>query len=465
MTPLIIGGLILIALVAYFAQQSSSHEYWRVTYETEGKNPYDIKILYRLLQERFEVTELEERVDKVLPTDERAEKTTYLYLGKEPKYTEEEAWHLREYVKAGGEAFLITGSIQDSLAELLFYPEDCGSETTWTGTEVFGTYSSTVWSRVEHPSVRKNYYSFTHAKGNYIDDHYWQYIPDEVFCDSYGDDPYADYETPMRQYAIARLGSFRHSPKAGEEVGLEKEELKKHYTNFVRLKVGEGYFYFHTNPLMFTNLYLVDTAGFEYANLVFSHFGDKDLYWDRESLLPRISAGNARRFNPTVAAQSPLEYIFSQPALSYSWYLALILGAIYILFGAKRRQRVIPIMETNHNTSLEFIETIGRLYFQQQDHKSIIKKQMHLFLAHVRQRYHLVTRDLNSQLVNRISVRARVDHAIVNDIFKEYFRLRKLMQNPHAPVSAEMLNNFYLLIERFHKATRKPESAPITKNN
>ena len=80
---------------------------------------------------------------------------------------------------------------------------------------------------------------------------------------------------------------------------------------------------------------------------------------------------------------------------------------------------------------------------------------MHLFLAHLRQRYNLITRDLDDKLMTRVAVRSKVDKEIINDIFVEYFRLKKVLQKPYANVSAETLNNFYLLIERFSYRSKK----------
>ena len=350
---------------------------------------------------------------------------------------EDEAWHLREYVRAGGEAFIITNNVHDSLAETLLYPEDCGGITTWNGRNP-AVYKEKVYASFEHPSINEHYYEFEYVYENYPQSYQWNFIPLEAFCNS-------DKSKGMyREYPMAALGTF-----------IDKEE--KLYTNFVRLKVGKGYFYFHTNPVMFSNLFMVDSAGLEYANYVFSHIGTKQLYWDRESAFLPDKEKEKRRDKPQIAAKSPLEYIFSQPALRWSWYLSMALGLIYVLFGAKRRQRKIPILETNRNTSLEFVETIGRLYFQQQDHKGIIKKQMHLFLAHLRQRYHLVTRDLDDRLIHRIAVRSKVDKEIINDIFVEYFRLQKILQKPYSTINAETLNNFYLLIDRFHTEVKKTQ--------
>jgi hypothetical protein len=455
--PIIVGALVLLGLIAFFAQNQADPQYWQEKYTTDGNKPYDARILYELLEHQFDLQVMEERLDKTLALDnQEASKTSYLYLSsRSPKYTEDEAWHLRDYVQAGGEAFIIAPNISDSLAELLLYPEDCGGKTTWQGKNNPQIYRPQVMSALVHPDMTKSYYSFNYLKLNYVENRAWNYIPEAAFRDTRPEDDYnyyGDGDTPVREYALAKLGTFKTLANGGD-----KEEVE--LANFVRMKVGEGYFYFHTNPIMFTNMYLVDSVGFEYSNYVFSHILDKTLYWDRQSIVLPSKRKDNRKMLPKVAAQSPLEYIFAQPALRWSWYMALGLGLIYVLFGAKRRQRIIPILETNRNTSLEFIETIGRLYFQQQDHKSIIKKQMHLFLAHLRQRYHLVTRDMDERLIDRIAVRARVDRKIVNDIFVEYNRLNQLMQKPRAEITAQMLNNFYLLIERFHTAANEYQKA------
>ncbi len=455
--PLIVGALVLLGLIAYFAQNQADPQYWTEEYDVTGNKPYDARILYELLENRFDLKVLEDRLDKTLSLDdETASNSSYLYLSNtKPRYTEDEAWHLRDYVRAGGEVFIIAPDIPDSLAELLLYPEDCGSETTWKGTNP-GFYRAGVLSTLAHPKLSENYYSFQYTTLNYTENRHWNYIPEAAFCNVRGEDEYGYSEDKkVREYALAKLGSFKTTGKN------EENQAEQEFANFVRMKVGKGYFYFHTNPIMFTNMFLVDSNGFEYSNYVFAHMADKTLHWDRQSVIFPSSRAETRRALPKIAAQSPLEYIFSQPALRWSWYMALALGFIYVLFGAKRRQRIIPIIEKNRNTSLEFIETIGGLYFQQQDHRSIIKKQMDLFLAHMRQRYHLVTREMDDRLIERIAVRAKVDRKIVNDIFVEYFRLRQLMQQPNAEVTAQMLNNFYLLIERFHTAANEYKAAEL----
>ncbi|MCH2042984.1 MAG: hypothetical protein MK212_02500, partial [Saprospiraceae bacterium] len=154
---------------------------------------------------------------------------------------------------------------------------------------------------------------------------------------------------------------------------------------------------------------------------------------------------------------SPLEYIRSEPTLVWAWYVLLGTGLLYVLFRAKRKQRIIPVVAPNRNTSLEFVNTISSLYFQQQNHKTIFRKQMQLFLSHLRNRYNLVTRDLDDQLIRKIIIRSEVDEETVRAIFDEYKRVEKHLDDPYVEVASKTLVNFYLMIEKFHKEVAENE--------
>lgn len=429
--PLIVGIVVLLGLIIYFALYQAQNFNWNAEYTEDGTAPYDLKVLKEVLDDRYDVSDFDKRVEEeIIIKGNDITATTYLYIGNQPCYTENEAWHLKKYVMAGGTAMIITNHIPDSLAQFLLYAEDCGSFSSWNGRSNY-EYVEKVFSHFTHPSINKEFYNFEYRYSHVTAENSWHYIPKDAFCGN-----------EEREYPIVNLGEF--------DVDGEKKE----FTNFIKMKVGEGYFFFHTNPIMFSNYYMIDSAGFEYANNVFSHIDITKLYWDKESeKYPNNKKGTRTR--PTTPAQSPLDYIFSQSSLRLSWYLFLSIGLLYVLFRAKRKQRKIPILENNRNTSLEFVETIGTLYFQQQDHKGIVRKQMELFLAHLRQRYHLVTRDLDDKLIDRVAVRARVEKKIVKDIFKEYFRLKKYLYKSSGKISVDVLTNFYLLIERFHQAEKK----------
>ena len=175
---------------------------------------------------------------------------------------------------------------------------------------------------------------------------------DQLQCDS-----------EFRYFPLTRLGYF-DVPKMMKPMQSGEPPVAKwvRYCNFFKLDIGKGAVYIHLNPLMLSNVNMVDSTGAEYAAGVLAHFGEKEIIWDLASVnLPTEKA--KKRKKPDAPAQSPFEYIFSQRSLRLSWYLFLGLSFLYVLFGARRRQRIVPVLPTNQNTSLEFIQTISRLYF------------------------------------------------------------------------------------------------------
>lgn len=433
--PFIVVGVILIALISYFTYTQGPTHRWKTKYAQNGKDPYDIGVLYGVLGQEFDRQDLDKRIEDALPVDSKAKGTSYMYLGFSPYYTDDEAWHLLKYVKAGGNAFIACDNVPDSIATYLIAPEECQSlenNRPWTGRNSNVSSSQIVTSFV-HPNLEKKGYYFEYVYNQETKDRAWSYIPQNAFC---------DVDAEKGAYERAVLGSMHIQGVA--------------LTNFARFRVGEGYLYLHTNPILFSNLFMIEESGYEYATNVLTHLNTSTLYWDRQSNNPPPNKDTYKipKERQTIP-KTPMEFIFSEQPLRWSWYMLLTMGVIFILFRAKRKQRIVPVLAPNQNTSLEFVETIGRLYFQQQDHKNILKKQMQIFLAHIRQRYHLVTRDMDNKLIERIAIRAKIDQTIIEDIFNEYTRLGKGLRKGSIQIKEEELNNFYLLIERFHKAVQK----------
>ena len=150
-----------------------------------------------------------------------------------------------------------------------------------------------------------------------------------------------------------------------------------------------------------------------------------------------------------------MQYIFSQAALKLAWLILVIMTFLYAMFGAKRKQQHIPIIESNRNTSLEFVNTIGLLYYQQQNHKVIFEKIMQLFKSHLRRRYGLILKDeeLNDEdKIKLIVKRTDVDAEIIRQIFEVYLDLKTKLNKKEVEMSPETLNKFYLLVDKFYKA-------------
>ena len=86
---------------------------------------------------------------------------------------------------------------------------------------------------------------------------------------------------------------------------------------------------------------------------------------------------------------TPLRYFLSQPPLRWAVYLSLGLAVLCLLFGTRRRQRVIPVMKEPENHTIEFIELIGTLYYQSRERRSLVLRKYTYFAEELRRTIHV----------------------------------------------------------------------------
>jgi hypothetical protein len=309
---------------------------------------------------------------------------------------------LYEYVEEDtGEVF--TGACEEYLR----------ADTTGTFTDAETEYqirdSAAVLNFV-HPALRDSAgYSLEFQMWNEPVTYSWEYLPPPYFCEE--------------QTVFTQLGT-----------------LDTGQVNFVKARYGEGYFYLHTTPLAFTNLFMLEKRGLEYAGKAFSHLSPGDMLWDGST-----HTGNRRPTGPEWG-KGPLQYMLTQPPLAWAWYILLGMTLLYLVVGAKRRQRIIPVLPQNTNSSLEFIGLMGRLHFLQRNHKQLALQKMKLFLAFVRERYHLSTRDLNEEFLERLAAKSEVEKATLQKILLLHDNISR-----SGFVSENTLLDFHRLLEGFYK--------------
>ena len=104
-----------------------------------------------------------------------------------------------------------------------------------------------------------------------------------------------------------------------------------------------------------------------------------------------------------VEEKSDLSWFMQQVSFKWAWYLALILTLLFIIFNAKRKQRIIEIIKPLENTTVAFVKTISNLYFETQDHRNLIEKKITYFLEKIRRDYNIDTSVLNDEFIDRLS--------------------------------------------------------------
>ena len=140
---------------------------------------------------------------------------------------------------------------------------------------------------------------------------------------------------------------------------------------------GKGNLILNSTPLAFTNIHLLSKDNFEFASGILSYLPNRSVYWTEFYHLGRMEA------------TTPLRFILTNEPLRWAYYTLIFSILLFMIFEAKRKQRIIPVIKPLSNTTLEFVATIGNLYYQRSDHKNIAEKKIHYFLDQVRNRYYL----------------------------------------------------------------------------
>ncbi|MGB3799493.1 MAG: DUF4350 domain-containing protein [Lewinella sp.] len=336
---------------------------WSENYDPEGSDPFDLLALRELLAARPEgLVTLQDTAD--FQRLDSLEDSNYLFVGEYPYYTESAVEQLLEYVGDGHTAFIAAKQLpEDLLLELFSY--DC--------------YDPEESSLLE-PTFSEFYLdsltAFRYPKGDsfeLVNVRFWRpmaialhTVPEYLLCD------------PDRDIQV--LGTI-------DSVGI----------NFIRVGWGAGNIYLHTNPVFFTNWFVVDSSQYRYPEEMLRVIRSGPTVWDESSRRYRRSAAGADQHasrdyaggRNLLNGNETLRYIQEHRALAFAWYTLLAGVFLYVLFRGKRRQRVIPMLPARVNSSRRFIDTISRLVQEKGNHAALAQRELTSLRFHLNNRFGL----------------------------------------------------------------------------
>ena len=223
------------------------------------------------------------------------------------------------------------------------------------------------------------------------------------------------------------------------------------HPNFVRIAYkGGGAIYLQFAPIAFSNFFLLHKKNMGYYENALSYIPatTKHVIWDDYY---RYTTRSGRQF-------SVLQYILGDHSngtgenvtrgLAMAFWLLLLLFLLMYLFDSKRRQRMIPVIAPLRNTSLDFVRTIGRLYFQRRDNRNLAGKMAAHFQDQIRTRYHLPVAVPDEDLVRRLAYRTGYAKEPLQEIVTY---IRDLPSKAY--VSDDELVHFHRQLEEFYKHT------------
>ncbi len=173
----------------------------------------------------------------------------------------------------------------------------------------------------------------------------------------------------------------------------------------LKITWGKGSFYINSTPLIFTNVYLLQGTNNQFISRALSHLPVAETYWTEFYHLGRMEAG------------TPLRFILTHEPLAWAYYVSITALLLFIIFEIKRTQRVIPVLKPLGNSTLEFVRTIGNLYYQTADHKDIAEKRIAFFLEQLRSGYGIHAADPSDELIRTIARKTGNSEEEVQQLF------------------------------------------------
>jgi len=143
--------------------------------------------------------------------------------------------------------------------------------------------------------------------------------------------------------------------------------------------------------------------------------------------------------------QTPFQQILTTDGLRQALYLAIIGTLIYMVFASKRRQRIIPVVPFKTNTTVDFVETMGKLYYNESGHKEIGMKRINYFLADIRERHRIDTEVLDEAFIRKLSTLSGVNRKDIDRLISN-FKVIKTLKVVVADLIIEqdkLIDNYY----------------------
>ncbi|MFM6925573.1 MAG: DUF4350 domain-containing protein [Ferruginibacter sp.] len=364
------------------------------SYSKNDKKPFGANIAYRQVEAMYNDNVVQVRKKDFKDTWENISDTGALYICLAPKLylAEEEVTAMMEYVEAGNSLFVSSALIDQQLLD------EMGCNESYNAPELdrmIGEMGNASVNSVAQPEEKYGYYYY----------------------------PFQNYFTGIDSTNTRILG-----------YNADKRP------NLVVYFRGKGKLYLQCDPRAYSNYFLLKDNNYQHLKntLAFTESRPQHVYWDDYYYKLRSRKNSNRNF-------SSLAEIMKNPPLKNAFLLALLLLALYILFGGKRIQRIIPQLKPNENTSVTFTETIGRLYLQKKDNKNIADKMITYFNEYIRNTYFVNTNHVNDDFVVLLSRKSGVDKDKVETLYRTIVATQgSAVVNDYQLLSLqEQIQNFY----------------------
>lgn len=331
---------------------------WKITLSREDKNPFGGYILYHQLSDIFPAAGLH---SFRLPVYNQLHNSSqfnsaYILISPQLDFTKEDVNELLNYTSSGNYVFLASGEFSRPLTDSLKFKAR-------RRFNLANPDSATI--NLRNPTLQA--------------------------ADDYG-------------FRRMTVDGYLNVFDTAKSIVLGSNHLND--VNFIQLPYGKGAFFIHVLPLCFSNYFLLTRQNADYTAKALSYLPAdiRKVYWDEYYKLGPAGSGN------------PLRFLLSNTWLKWGFRTGLLAMALFVIFGIKRKQRIIPLMPPLRNSTLDFVQTVGNVYFNKRDNKNIALKKISYFLEHIRSHFFLSTSPLNKEFIEAFSVKSDISKQEVTDL-------------------------------------------------
>lgn len=219
--------------------------------------------------------------------------------------------------------------------------------------------------------------------------------------------------------------------------------------HIARYSIGSGQVIIAANARSLSNYFLLTAQNYGYLKALLSYLPQHPfhVYWDTFF---------QRNIYRQPEDYSVFKALMSIPPLRWSFFILITLSLIWILSNLRRKQKMIPVLAPNTNTTVSFIQTIAQLYFNKQDHANVGRKLANYFIDYLRSNYYMPPLTMQAEWANILHQKTGMGMEEAS----ETTRLIKKAQQSNDFTAADLMRLHSLIADVMHrKPTQKGTKA------